>query len=72
MKSRKTHLINNKGEKLVVETREFNISQQNGDGIYDDFYLDVDWYLANGYSKAEDMFKRIEGQLIEDGKDCKG
>ena len=71
MKSRKTHLINNKGEKLVVETREFNISQQNGDGKYDEFYLDVDWYLANGYSKAEDMFKRIEGQLIEDGKDCK-
>ena len=25
MKSRKTHLINNKGEKLVVETREFNM-----------------------------------------------
>ena len=22
--------------------------------------LDVDWYLANGYSKAEDMFRRIE------------
>ena len=37
MKSRKTHLINNKGEKLVVETREFNISQQNGDGKYDDY-----------------------------------
>lgn len=72
MKSRKTHLINNKGEKLVDETREFNISQQNGDGKYDEFCLDVDWYLANGYSKAEDMFKRIEGQLIEDGKDCKG
>ena len=32
MESRKTHLINEKGEKLVVETRDFNISQQNGDG----------------------------------------
>ena len=52
--------------------RDLNISQQNDDGKYDGYYLDVDWYLANGYSKAEDMFKRIEGQLIEDGKDCKG
>ena len=54
MDCRKTHLINEKGEKLVVETRDFNISQQNGDGKYDEFYLDVDWYLANGYSKAEE------------------
>ena len=72
MDYRKTHLINDKGEKIVVETREFNISQQNGDGKYDGCHVDIDWYLANGYSKAEDMFKRIEGQLIEDGKDGKG
>ena len=71
MVSRKTHLINDKGEKLVVEMRDLNISQQNDDGKYDGYYLDVDWYLANGYSKAEDMFKRIEGQLIEDRKDSK-
>ena len=25
-----------------------------------DYDLDIDWYLANGYSKAEDMFRRIE------------
>ena len=69
MESRKTHLINDKGEKLVVETRDFNISQQNGDGKYDGYEVDIDWYLANGYSKAEDMFKRIEGQLSDNGKD---
>ena len=27
----KTHLINDKGVTLVVETRDFNISQQNND-----------------------------------------
>jgi len=71
MNHRKTHLINEKGEKLVIETRDFIISQQNGDGKYDDYEVDVEWYLANGYMTLEDLRKRIEGQLIEDGKDCK-
>ena len=57
---RKVHLINNEGEKLVAYTRDLMISEQNCDGKYDDYDLDVDWYLANGYSKAEDMFRRIE------------
>ena len=70
MESRKTHLINDKGEKLVVETRDFNISQRNGDGKYDDYEVDIDWYLANGYVIAEEGFKRIEGQLSDNGKDC--
>lgn len=65
MKSRKTHLINEKGEKLVVDTRDFNISQQNGDGKYDDYEVDVNWYLSNGYMTLEDMRKSIEGQLID-------
>lgn len=65
----KTHLINDKGVTLVVETREFNISQQNNDGKYDGYHVDIDWYLANGYVIAEEGFKRIEGQLIEDRKD---
>lgn len=57
---RKVHLINNKGEKLDVYTRDLVISEHNCDGKYDDYDLDVDWYLTNGYSKAEDMFRRIE------------
>ena len=24
------------------------------------YFLDIDWYLNNGYSKAEDVFDRIE------------
>ena len=65
MEYRKTHLINDKGEKLVVETRDFNISQQNNDGKYDDYDMDVDWYLANGYMTLEDMRKSIEGPYYE-------
>ena len=65
MESRKTHLINDKGEKLVVETRDFNISQRNGDGKYDDYEVDVNWYLSNGYMTLEDMRKSIEGPYYE-------
>ena len=27
---------------------------------YSNYYIDVDWYLTNGYSLAEDAFRRIE------------
>ena len=62
MDCRKTHLINEKGEKLVVETRDFNISQQNNDEKYDGYDVDIDWYLNNGYMTLEDMRRSIEGQ----------
>ena len=39
------------------------------DGKYDEYYLDVDWYLASGYVTIEEARKRIEGQLY--GKDIK-
>ena len=61
MDYRKTHLINDKGVTLVVETRDFNISQQNNDGKYDDYDVDIDWYLNNGYMTLEDMRRSIEG-----------
>ena len=35
------------------------------DGKYDDYNIDIDWYLANGYSIAEDAFRRIESQVPE-------
>ena len=69
MKVRQTHLINDKGEKLVVETREFNISQRNGDRKYEGYHIDLDWYFANGYMTLEEMRRRIEGPLFDDGKD---
>ncbi len=61
MDCRKTHLINEKGERLVVETRDFNISQQNNDGKYEGYDVDIDWYLNNGYMTLEDMRRSIEG-----------
>ena len=59
MESRKTHLINDNGEKIVVDTREFNNSQQNGDGKYDGYHVDIDWYLNNGYITAWDYRKQL-------------
>ena len=54
------HLISKTGEKIVVPHKDYNDSEMLKDGKYDDYDLDIDWYLANGYSKAEDMFRRIE------------
>lgn len=50
------HLINDNGEKKVVDSKCLNES------VNDNFHIDVEWYLSNGYSKAEDMFKEIEGE----------
>ena len=61
MEYRKTHLINEHGDRQVVETRnadeEIRWLNESTNSTY---HLDVDWYLANGYSKAEDAFTRIE------------
>ena len=54
------HLISKIGEKIEVPHKEFNDSEMLNDGKYDDYHLDIDWYLNNGYSLAEDMFRRIE------------
>ena len=54
------HLISKTGEKIVVPHKDYNDSEMLKDGKYDDYDLDIDWYLANGYSKAEDAFRRIE------------
>lgn len=57
---KKVHLISKNGEKIAVPHKDFNDSEMLKDGKYDGYSLDVDWYLANGYSKAEDAFRRIE------------
>ena len=54
------HLISKTGERLAIPHKVFNDSDMMKDGKYDEYDLDVDWYLANGYCKAEDMFRRIE------------
>lgn len=70
MDCRKTHLINENGDRKVVETRraEEEIKRLNK---YTNtiFHIDIDWYLNNGYVIAEEGFKRIEGQLSDNGKD---
>ena len=57
----KTHLINEYGDKKVVETKnlEREVRQLN-ESTNSHYFLDIDWYLNNGYSKAEDVFDRIE------------
>ena len=72
MEYRKTHLINEKGERKVVETRNTKeeIKRPN-ESTNTTYHIDIDWYLNHGYVIAEEGFKRIEGQLSEDGKDSK-
>ena len=61
------HLISKTGEKIVVPHKDYNDSEMLKDGKYDDYDLDIDWYLANGYVTIEEARRRIEGQLY--GKD---
>ena len=70
MEYRKIHLINENGDRKVVETRkaEEEIKRLN-ESTNTTYHIDIDWYLANGYIIAEEGFKRIEGQLIDNGKD---
>ena len=72
MESRKTHLINEKGDRKVVETRNAKkeIKRLN-ESTNTTYHIDVDWYWNNGYIIAEEGFKKIEGQLFDDGKDRK-
>lgn len=63
------HLISITGEKIAIPHKVFNDSEMLKDVKYDEYYLDVDWYLASGYVTIEEARKRIEGQLY--GKDIK-
>lgn len=61
MEGRKTHLINEKGEKMVVETRNAKkVLQQLNESSNSKYHVDIDWYLNNGYVIAEDGFDMIE------------
>lgn len=61
MEYRKSHLINKKGEQKIVETRnlEKELSKLN-ESSESEFTLDMNWYLNNGYSLVEDVFRSIE------------
>lgn len=53
---RNLHLINEDGNKKVVDSNQLNESTNIN------CQIDVDWYLSHGYSKAEDMFREIENK----------
>ena len=55
------HLISKTGEKIVVPHKDYNDSEMLKDGKYDDYEVDIDWYLCNGYMTLENMRKSIEG-----------
>jgi hypothetical protein len=63
-----THLINEHGDRLVVETRNADEEiRRLNESTHSTYYLDVDWYLANGYVTIEEARRRIEGHFY--GKD---
>ncbi len=59
--SKTVHLINEAGDRIEVERKIFSKSELLNEQKYSNYDIDVDWYLNNGYSLAEDMFRRIEG-----------
>ena len=61
----KTHLINQYGDKKVVETKnvERELKQLN-ESTNSQYSIDIDWYLNNGYSMAEYVFGRIDDVFI--------
>lgn len=66
MDYRKTHLINDKGEKMVVETRNARqVLQQLNECSNSKYHIDVDWYLNNGYVEINEARRIIEGQYYE-------
>jgi hypothetical protein len=68
MKGRMTHLINEHGDRQVVETRNADEEiQRLNESTNSTYYLDVDWYLNNGYVTIEEARRRIEGSFY--GKD---
>ena len=58
--SKTVHLINEAGDRIEVGRKDFSKSELLNEQKYSNYDIDVDWYLNNGYSLAEDMFRRIE------------
>jgi hypothetical protein len=63
------HLISKTGEKIVVPHKDYNDSEMLKDGKYDDYEVDINLYLNNGYMTLEDMRKSIEGTALNDFDD---
>lgn len=63
MGNSKVHLINEVGHKIEVESSTLADDQLLNENKYSNYDIDVDWYLTNGYSLAEDAFRRIENGI---------
>ena len=57
---KKVHLINEVGHRIEVESCALADDELFNENKYSNYEIDVEWYLANGYSLAEDVFRRIE------------
>ena len=58
--SKTVHLINEAGDRIEVERKDFSKSELLNERKYSNYDIDVDWYLNNGYVIAEDGFDMIE------------
>ena len=73
MDCRKTHLINENGDRKVVETRRAEEEiKRLSKSTNTTYHIDIDWYLANGYMSLEDMRKSIEGPNYEQERQNEG
>ena len=53
------HLVDDNGNKKVVESKNLNESDN------ENYHIDIEWYLSNGYTLFEDAIKQIEGEYYE-------
>ena len=47
--SKTVHLINEVGDRIEVERKDFSKSELLNEQKYSNYDIDVDWYLNNGY-----------------------
>ncbi|MBQ5474182.1 MAG: hypothetical protein IIT65_05675, partial [Lachnospiraceae bacterium] len=66
MEYRKIHLINENGDRKVVETRNSREKfKRLNESTNTSYHIDIDWYLNNGYVEISEARRIIEGQYYE-------
>ncbi|MDE6238644.1 MAG: hypothetical protein K2M54_01495 [Muribaculaceae bacterium] len=58
------HIITKTGERTTIPFPGYN---QINEAENDEYNVDIDWYLSNGYTKLEDAIKEIEKIWKKDG-----
>lgn len=73
MDCRKTHLINENGDRKVVETRRAEEEiKRLSKSTNTTYHIDIDWYLANGYVEISEARSIIEGSYYEQERQNEG